>query len=719
MLDINSVLDDTTALRKKLLRAGFTPLPTCGKRPFLNDWNKVLVDDAAIEAWRSRPGESNTGIRTTDAPTIDIDISDAGVADEAELVVWECLGLENGKILRRTGRAPRRAILCKTMTPFKKKATRAFKSPDGEEHKVEILAEGEQVIAFGIHPITKRPYTWDNGGEPGDVTWDELPLLTEPVADEIIKRTTEVLRAQPDWIEQRPKEPPQRPRDGLRRILSEPSFGEVEDALSYIPNDLDYDSWIDMGFAIAAALGDAGQPLWEEFSLRYPDHVARDIQRKWPSFLKLGGIKAATLFWRARHHGWKPAYKKATIHVADTAHQEDNTAHEEEAESRPFTPLGEWDAGLDHTIPPPRCWLLGNVFCRQFASSLFADGAVGKTSVRYTQFLSLAINRSLTGEHVFGRRRVLVISLEDGAEELRRRILAARIHHGVELEDIKGWLYLAAPGLEDGERLLEVDQKGRLVVGGLAERIEEAIVRLKIDIIGLDPLVKLHAVGENDNTSMDKVAQILTKLAIKYNIAVDVPHHNSKGPPEPGNAKRGRGASSTKDAFRLVYTLTPMVKEDAEGFGLGEDERKYLVRMDSGKVNIAPPAETAIWFRLVGVNIGNGNDEYPQGDNVQTVERWNPPALFADITIKQINDILDDIDRGLPDGNRYSDHGKAGDRAVWQVVIKHTHKLTEEQAKKVISVWRQSGLLFVKDYTHPKRKESTKGLWVDNTKRPG
>jgi hypothetical protein len=100
---------------------------------------------------------------------------------------------------------------------------------------------------------------------------------------------------------------------------------------------------------------------------------------------------------------------------------------------------------LDHTIPPPRGWLLGNVFCREFASSPFADGAVGKSSVRYAQLLSLAIGRSLTGEHVFRQCRSMVISLEDGAKELRRRILAARLHHGVELEEMEGWFFLLHP----------------------------------------------------------------------------------------------------------------------------------------------------------------------------------------------------------------------------------------------------------------------------------
>lgn len=89
--------------------------------------------------------------------------------------------------------------------------------------------------------------------------------------------------------------------------------------------------------------------------------------------------------------------------------------------------LGEWDAGGDDAVPPPRGWLLGNVFCRRFASSLIADGGVGKTAVRMAQLLSLACGRSLTGEHVFQRCRVLPVSLEDDRDELRRRIMAAML----------------------------------------------------------------------------------------------------------------------------------------------------------------------------------------------------------------------------------------------------------------------------------------------------
>src|SRR5215472_7510034 len=128
--------------------------------------------------------------------------------------------------------------------------------------------------------------------------------------------------------------------------------------------------------------------------------------------------------------------------------------------------LGEWDAGDDIELPPPRGWLLGNVFARNFISSLFAEGGTGKTALRYAQLLSLASGRSLTGEHVFQRCRVLIVSLEDDEHELRRRILAAVLHHKIERSELRGWLFLAAPGSAAGKLML-TDARGHLQRGTL------------------------------------------------------------------------------------------------------------------------------------------------------------------------------------------------------------------------------------------------------------
>jgi hypothetical protein len=380
--------------------------------------------------------------------------------------------------------------------------------------------------------------------------------------------------------------------------------------------------------------------------------------------------------------------------------------------------LGEWDAGYDTELPPPRGWQLGNTFCRKFMSSLLGDGGVGKTALRYAQALSLAIGRALTGEHVFQRCRVLIISLEDDVDELKRRILAAMLHHKIDRADVKGWLFLSAPGAVAG-KLMTTDKSGRPVIGRLAANIEAVIVARKIDLVMLDPFIKSHSVEENHNSLIDDVAQVLTNLAAKYNIAVDAPHHTSKGVADPGNADRGRGASSMKDAARLVYTLTPMSTDEAKTLGINQDDRRQYVRVDSAKVNIARHLGATKWFRLIGVPLGNGNDIYPNGDDVQTVEPWTPPATFADLSVDLLNQILTAIDAGLADGNRYTDASKADERAAWKVIVERAPNKTEGQAREIIKMWVKNGVLARYEYDNPVTRKPVNGLRLDPSKRPG
>jgi hypothetical protein len=97
------------------------------------------------------------------------------------------------------------------------------------------------------------------------------------------------------------------------------------------------------------------------------------------------------------------------------------------------------------------------------------------------------------------------------------------------------------------------------------------------------------------------VCDLLAAIAINRNVAVDAPHHTRKGLMVAGDANAGGGSSSVKDAVRLVYTLTPMTSDEAKQFKIPETDRRGYVRMDSGKVNIAPPSRQAKWFRIVGV----------------------------------------------------------------------------------------------------------------------
>jgi hypothetical protein len=373
------------------------------------------------------------------------------------------------------------------------------------------------------------------------------------------------------------------------------------------------------------------------------------------------------------------------------------------------------DAGDDFEKPTPRAWLYGNIFARKFLSTLFGDGGVGKTALRYAQYMSMAVGKSLTGDHVFVRCRVLIVSLEDDLDELRRRIWALRIHYGIKQEELKGWLYLWAPGASGG-KLMVLDRHGNPILGDLSFNLKALITHYNIDFVGIDPFVKSHGVGENNNTGIDMVIQVLVDLCHRLNIGADIPHHVSKAPKngggsEPGDADRGRGASAMKDAARLVYTLNVMTKDEAEKFGIKEEERWAYIRMDKGKVNIVPPSRQARWYRLVGIPIGNEDDTYTHGDVIQVVEQWFPPDVMGGMSNAQMDEILAKIDKGLADGSRYTDSSSAKKRAAWKVVVDVVPGATEKQAREIIKTWIRNKVLVSKEYQNPESYKEEEGLW--------
>jgi hypothetical protein len=387
------------------------------------------------------------------------------------------------------------------------------------------------------------------------------------------------------------------------------------------------------------------------------------------------------------------------------------------------TGLGEWDASEDVEAPPPRGWLLGNTFCRTFLSSIIGAGGTGKTALRYAQALSLATGRELTSEHVFQRCRVLIVSLEDDDKELRRRIRAACLHYGIAPSELKGWLFLAAPGKKAG-KLMQMDQRGRTVPGKLSANLKAVIIARKIDLVMLDPFVKAHSVEENLNSAIDDVVQQLTDLGTQHDIAVDAPHHVRKGAMTPGEADSGRGASAHIAGARLVYTCVPMSQDEAQVFNIAEADRRDYIRIDSAKVNITKASRAANWFHLVSVALDNATTLYPAGDQVQTVEPWEPPNAWAGTTSLGLNAILNDIARGMadedgkPTGRRFSNAPAAKDRQVWPTVLKHYPEKTEAQCREIIHAWLNTKLLYPEDYDDPVDRRERKGLKVDDSKRP-
>jgi hypothetical protein len=162
-----------------------------------------------------------------------------------------------------------------------------------------------------------------------------------------------------------------------------------------------------------------------------------------------------------------------------------------------------------------------------------------------------------------------------------------------------------------------------------------------------------------------------------------------------------------------------MSEDEAENFEISQADRHAYIRLDSAKVNLAPGAGDATWFRLVNVPLCNGTAEYPNGDDIQTVEPWSPPETWANLSYVTLNAALTEIDAGMPNGRRYSGHANAKDRAAWPVVQGHCPQKTEAQCREIIRTWLRTGTLSREEYYDPVDRKMAEGLRVNAAKRPG
>jgi hypothetical protein len=178
-------------VRRQLLGAGFSPLPLKGKAPVIAAGQKLCdPTDQEIELLsRTRPAATNTGILTRLAPTLDIDIREEAAAVAVEDLARERFE-ERGYVLVRIGRAPKRCIPFRTLTPFPKIVVDLI-APGGAGEKLELLADGQQVV-HGVHPDTGKAYSWF-GGAPGEIKYDDLPYISAEEAKALIDDASSLL----------------------------------------------------------------------------------------------------------------------------------------------------------------------------------------------------------------------------------------------------------------------------------------------------------------------------------------------------------------------------------------------------------------------------------------------------------------------------------------------------------------------------------------------
>lgn len=302
--------------------------PKAGKAPRLKDWQTVEDTDENILAWGRNPSWGNTGLRCGELVVVDIDVPHAVLADAIEALAREKLG---DTPLRRVGNAPKLALLYRCEgEPFAKTSTPEMSLPDGTKVQVEILAEGQQVVAFGLHPDTGREYSWEpsgpdpdaDGRSPETVPLSELPVVTNSRVEVFLAQAQVQLEAGDAVAKPKAALPPGRAASpatrgdtgqggGFFRMVNEAALANIEPWARALFDDRlrrSGQSWR----VAAKDLGPEYQGLEETLSL-YPGGI-RDFAQEKPQtpisvVMEHGGPAAATeaAHWLCEQLGVVPA----------------------------------------------------------------------------------------------------------------------------------------------------------------------------------------------------------------------------------------------------------------------------------------------------------------------------------------------------------------------------------------------------------------------------
>jgi hypothetical protein len=260
---------------------------------------------------------------------------------------------------------------------------------------------------------------------------------------------------------------------------------------------------------------------------------------------------------------------------------------------------------FDEASIEPRRWIYGNHYLRSFVSVLASAGGVGKTSLQIVEALAIVTGRPLLGEEVKERTNVWIVNLEDPLEEIQRRVLAAMKHYGIHPDEVRGKLFVNA-GRDFSLKFGIQTREGVLPNTKLVEYLCRKIPEKQIGCVFIDPFVGAHSINENDNMAVNAIVAEIRRVADETKAAIGLVHHIRKGNGEDASIESVRGAGSLIGAARAARVVNRMSPDDAARIGIDEAEARSIFRVDDGKANLAPPADAAVYRKMIGVKIANG-----------------------------------------------------------------------------------------------------------------
>lgn len=252
--------------------------------------------EADLAAWHAMG--AGVGIRTGKGiVALDIDITNDALSDKAEQLALAILG--NAPL--RVGRWPKRLLVYATLEDLRYQRI-DVSVRDGECERIELLADGKQFVAFGTHPITRKPYEWRRGL----IHRDDLPVIDNVK----FRQYCDAIKADlPCATIAKTSQSIERHHVNQEALAGDPE--DVRSAVAALPNTSElfptYDDYIRVGAAIKGATQNdsaLGEELFLEWADKWPegndpDQAVADYSRIKPPYR----IGAQWLYHMAEKHG--------------------------------------------------------------------------------------------------------------------------------------------------------------------------------------------------------------------------------------------------------------------------------------------------------------------------------------------------------------------------------------------------------------------------------
>jgi hypothetical protein len=339
----------------------------------------------------------------------------------------------------------------------------------------------------------------------------------------------------------------------------------------------------------------------------------------------------------------------------------------------------------DTTKIPRRQFLYGRHYARKYVSTTVAANDVGKTTIALVEALAMASNQPLLDVYSKGPLRVWYWNGEDPLEEIDRRTNAACKHYRLDRDALRDNLFI-----DSGRDMKVIVAKmfGRTVriAVPVQDALTQALIGNRIDVLIVDPFVKVHRVSENDNNLMDEVVTAFAEIANDANASVELVQHARKTGGHEVTLEDARGASSIIAASRMGRIANRMTAKEGEMIGVAEDQCRFHVRIDTPRSSMSPPAKAA-WIKLINVGLGNfGPQVEDDEDHVQVAVTWKWPNPFEGVNV----DALREVQRRTPEKPRRKDIRSPswiGFLIIEILKLDRDNKADRHRAKAMFDAW--------------------------------